>query len=289
MSTKIVVTGASGNLGKATLNYLASQVAPSSLVALVRDVVKGKDLAEKGIELRVGDYDDFESLVKAFDGIDKIVLVSAEAFVDRFAQHKNAIDAAKHAGVRHLVFTSVQRNEKVDFVIEGNTQSDIDTEAYLKNSGLNYTILKNGLYAETIPLYLGFTFLQTGAKIALKEGVGKIAFASRNDLAEAAAKVILSDKFINKELVFTGSEKLTFSEVAKIAGEVTDKKVPYTQITKVEYLSQFVTNGFPPFLAEFLYRWVQSFEAGVFDEVSPDLENVLGRKPTTVKEYLSTF
>jgi NAD(P)H dehydrogenase (quinone) len=286
---KILVTGASGNLGKATLNYLASQITPTSLIGLVRDKEKAKDLSEKGIELRVGDYDNYNSLLSAFTDVDKVLLVSAVAFVDRFAQHKNAIDAAKQAGVKHLVFTSVQRSNKTDFVIEGNTQSDIDTENYLKSSGLTYTILKNGLYSEAIPLYLGFAFLQTGAKIALKEGVGKIAFATRSDLAEAAAKVLLTNNYDNSEFLLTGSEILTFSEVTKIASSITNKEVPYTQITKEEYVAQFVANGFPEILGEFLYRWVQSFEAGVFNEVTPDLEKILGRKPTLVKQYLSTL
>lgn len=289
MSSKVLVTGASGNLGKATLNYLASQVARTSLVGLVRDKEKATDLAEKGIELRVGDYDNYDSLVTAFTGVDKVLLISAVAFVDRFAQHKNAIDAAKQTGVKHLVFTSVQRNDQVNFVIEGNTQSDIHTENYLRKSGLTYTILKNGLYAETIPLYLGVGFLQAGASIALKDGVGKIAFATRLDLAEAAAKVLLANSYNNKTLVLTGSETLTFSEVTKIGSEITNKELSYTQITKEEYAAQFVANGFPEFLAAFLYRWVQSFEAGVFDEVHPDLEQVLGRKPTSVKDYLTTL
>ncbi|WP_298145765.1 SDR family oxidoreductase [Flavobacterium sp.] len=289
MSNKILVTGASGNLGKATLNYLATQVAQTDLIGLVRDKEKAKDLQENGIELRVGDYDNYDSLVAAFTGIDKVLLVSAVAFVDRFAQHKNVIDAAKQSGVKHLVFTSVQRSNKLDFVIEGNTQSDIDTENYLKKSGLNYTVLKNGLYAETIPLYLGFAFLQSGAKIALKEGDGKIAFATRNDLAEAAAKVLLTNNYHNSELLLTGGEALTFSEVTKIASVATNKQVSYTPVSKEDYLAQFVANGFPEFLGQFLYRWVQSFEAGVFSEVSPDLEMILGRKPTSVKQYLSTL
>lgn len=286
----ILVTGASGNLGKATLNYLATQVDSTSLYALVRDVDKAKDIAEKGIDLRIGDYDNHDSLVSAFTGVERVFLVGTVAFVDRFAQHKNVIDAAKQAGVKYLVFSSIQRKEGVDFDIPGNTQSDILTEQYLVNSGLSYTILKNTLYADTFPLFLGSGFMQVGAKIALAKEAQKIPFATRLDLAEAAANVLINpSSHLNKTYTLTGSELLSFFEVTEMASKVKGSQVTYTQISKEEYIAQFVANGLPDFFGEYLYRWVQAFEAGALDELTTDLENLLNRKPTTVNEYLATL
>jgi NAD(P)H dehydrogenase (quinone) len=149
----ILVTGATGGLGHETIDALLTTTPATDIAALVRDVSKATDLAQRGVDVRQADYFDHPALVQAFQGIEKVLLVSSVAFTDRVSQHRNVIDAAKEAGVKHLFYTSIQRSS--DFVMPEVTESDLATEAYLKASGLTYTILKNGYYFEGLGYLIG--------------------------------------------------------------------------------------------------------------------------------------
>jgi NAD(P)H dehydrogenase (quinone) len=288
MSNKILVTGASGNLGKATLNYLASQVAPTSLIGLVRDKEKAKDLSEKGIELRVGDYDNYSSLLSAFTDVDKVLLVSAVAFVDRFAQHKNAIDAAKKAGVKHVFYTSIIRNSKVKFEISGITESDKKTEKYLEESGLGYTILYNSLYSEAVKLFFGPNFLSTGIEIPVKENEGFVAYATRNDMAEGIANLLLKS---SPETTYnlTGGEATSSSQIATYASDLKKEKLNYKTITIEDYQNKLTQIGLELPFARYISAWMQAIASGLLEVTSSDLETLLGRKPKSVSDYIKTL
>ncbi|WP_278035741.1 NmrA family NAD(P)-binding protein [Flavobacterium nitratireducens] len=164
MNTSILVTGATGNFGKATIDFLLNKgIAPANISALVRNESKAVDLAAKGIQLRIGDYDNYESLVAAFQGIEKLVLVSGTDLANRSSQQLNAVKAAKEAGVKHILYTSFERkNETETSPIAFLAQSHIDTDNAIKASGINYTIFRNNLYLDVVPMFLGEKVLEQG-------------------------------------------------------------------------------------------------------------------------------
>jgi NAD(P)H dehydrogenase (quinone) len=140
---KILVTGASGHIGRLTLQHLLKKnVAPRDLIGLVRDPAKADDLKALGIELRQGDYLDPSSLEAAFDGVEKLMLVATHAFTDRKTQHANVANAAKKAGVKHIVYMPIIRKPDSGFYMKEVTDEDIFTETRLIDSGLTYTFMK---------------------------------------------------------------------------------------------------------------------------------------------------
>lgn len=153
----ILVTGATGHFGGATIEYLLKKdVAPEEISVLVRNASKATTLKEKGISVKIGDYNDYPSLLDAMKGVDKLLLVSGTDIANRLDQHKRAIDAAKEAGVKQVIYTSFARkNETASNPLGPVGASHIATDRYLKASGLPYTIMLNGLYADVLPMFLG--------------------------------------------------------------------------------------------------------------------------------------
>ena len=169
----IVVTGASGFIGKATIEFLLKKIPANQIVGMVRDLNKNKELNDLGIEIRQGNYQNYDSLLKAFEGADKVLLVSAHAFTNLTAQHINVIDAAKQAGVKHIVFTSIYRTDTAKHTIPWVTLSMKITEYYLRNSGLDYTILRNTFYVDYLPYY--FRDVIAEGQLVIPGGTGKVA------------------------------------------------------------------------------------------------------------------
>jgi NAD(P)H dehydrogenase (quinone) len=175
---------------------------------LVRDEEKTADLKSKGIAIRLGDYDNYDQLLAAFQGVDKLVLVSGSDVMNRGKQHENAVNAAKAAGVKHILYTSFERkNETASSPISFVANSHIDTENWIKNSGLNYTILRNNLYLDMLPWFFGENVLETG--IFLPAGETKSAFALRDDMAEATANILMTAGHENKEYTFSNTENVS--------------------------------------------------------------------------------
>lgn len=145
--SKIVITGASGHFGKSTINFLIEKGVPaSSITGLLRDESKAKDLIDKGINVKLGDYTNYQSLVTAFQGAEKLLLISGTDISNRASQHRNVINAAKEAGVNHILYTSFERkNESDDSPMALLAKSHIETDQALRESGLNYTIFRNNL------------------------------------------------------------------------------------------------------------------------------------------------
>jgi NAD(P)H dehydrogenase (quinone) len=178
---KIGVTGATGQLGRLVVEKLKVKVAAESIVALVRSPEKAADL---GVETRVFDYTQPDNLIASLKGIDKLLLISGNEIGQRLTQHKAVIEAAKQAGIKQLVYTSILHADTSSLSLAGE---HIATEVALKASGLVYTILRNGWYTEN---YTGSAKGAVGAGAFIGcAGDGKIASAARVDYAEAAAVV----------------------------------------------------------------------------------------------------
>ncbi|WPR76119.1 SDR family oxidoreductase [Algoriphagus sp. NG3] len=285
--SKILITGASGHFGMSTINFLIEKEVPaSSITGLVRDESKAKDLSDKGINIKVGDYADYQSLVTAFQGVDKLLLISGTDFSNRASQHRNVINAAKEAGVKHVSYTSFERkNEGDDSPISLIANSHIETELALKESGLSYTIFRNNLYLDVIPHFVGQQVLETG--IFFPAGEGRVAFASRENFAEATANVLMETGHENKEYAMNNIENYTFQTIADELSALTGSKVSYVSPSKEVYSETLTKAGVHAEYIGMFSSFAEAINQGEFERMNSDLETLLGKKPVSLKEYLT--
>jgi len=286
MSTKILVTGATGNFGRLTIDFLLNKgIAVNTISALVRDEAKASDLKQKGINLKIGDYDNYDSLLAAFQGIDKLLLVSGTDLVNRGKQQLNAVKAAKEAGVKHILYISFERkNETETSPIAFLAKSHIDTDNAIKASGINYTIFRNNLYLDVLPMFLGEKVLEQG--IFFPAGEGQAAYVSRNDLAEAAANVLISEGHENKEYATNNIENYSMQNIADTLSEITNSTVSYTSPSAEVYSDVLTKAGVPGEYIGMFVGFAEAIKQGEFQAESSDLEKLLGRKPTTLDNLL---
>jgi NAD(P)H dehydrogenase (quinone) len=282
--SKILVTGASGHLGRMTLQHLLERRPATELVGLARDPGKAADLAAHGVEIRAGDYFDHDSLTRAFAGVEKVLLVPAPAFTDRSTQHATVIAAAEEAGVEHIVYPPIIRKVGSEFALPQVTEPDTATIKVLEASGLRSTILGHPPYIESVRGYIGDNAFESGVRVPA--GDGKAAPASRADLAEAQAVVLTEPGHEGRTYALHGAPAVSFSDVAEILSEIRGTAVHHVPLSDEEYLDQLVAGGLPGPAAEFVLSWVHAVNRGEWDDQSGDLERLLGRKPTTIAEFL---
>jgi NAD(P)H dehydrogenase (quinone) len=281
---KILVTGATGRLGNAVLRSLIQRIPASDVVAMARDIEKAEPLAALGIEVRYGDYTDYDSLVAAFNGVEKIYLVSAVAFSDRLAQHKNVIVAAGRAGIRHVVYTSIQRINDELAPIEGVTESDIATERLLEKSGLTYTIVQHPLYANDLPFLIGADAAKEG--FSAPTGRGRASFATYTELAEAGAALLTQTGYENRTCLLNAGQTWSFQDIADGLAKLTGTPVDYQPISVQAFIAAREADGCPTAVAKFLSGWGNAIDKGAFDQSSRTLEKLLGRKPKDLEGIL---
>ena len=287
LGQKILVTGVTGSMGKATVEHLLKKGVPANqIVGLSRKKEPIEQLAAKSVEVRFGDYFDYDSLLRAFEGVDKVMLTSTVAFTDRSTQHFNVITAARQAGVKHVVYMAIMRKNGSGYVIPEVTASDLFTEQVLKSSGLAYTIVYHPPFTDLLSLYFDPNPYENG--ISVPANNGKIATATRDELAEAHAEILSTPGHENKTYSLGGSDAVSFANVATILAEIKGRPVPFTIITAEEYIAGKVAKGVPSHVAEFLTAWVVAMEEGEFEYQSGDLERLLGRKTKTFREFIES-
>lgn len=282
----ILITGATGHFGKSIIDFLLKKGIPSTnIVALVRDEEKAGELKAKGITLKIGDYHNYGSLTAAFKGVDKLLLVSSSDVVNRTQQHQNVITAAKETGVKHILYTSTERkNETASSPIHFVSGSHIDTENLIKESGIPYTIFRNNLYLDMIPIFFGEHVLEKG--VFLPTGETKAAFAMRDDMAEATANVLTGEGHENKEYAISNTENVSVQEIVKSLGEVVGKAVSYVSPTVASFVETMTKAGMPEKYMGMFAGFSEAIREGEFETAKTDLENLLGRKPVSAKEFL---
>jgi NAD(P)H dehydrogenase (quinone) len=288
MSNKILVTGATGQFGKAAVDFLLQKGAASgSISALARSEAKAENLRNKGVDVRIGDYDDYNSLVKAFEGIDTLLFVSGSDVANRERQHKNVVEAAKQAKVQRIIYTSYLRKSAAEASpIRFVAESHAATEGFIKESGINYTILRNGLYADVMPMFWGRNVLETG--IVLPTGDGRAAYTTREDMAEAAALLALGEEQGNTEYTLAAPENLSMRDAAGILSEIAGKEIAYTDPGAEAYRQMLAGAGVPAESIEGVVTFAEAIRQGEFTAEKTDLEDILGRKATSLKDYLKT-
>lgn len=284
----IVVTGATGHFGKATIDFLLKRGVPAgNISALVRDISKAGDLKAKGIDIKIGNYDDYASLLAAFKNADKLLLISGTDVTSRQQQQENVVKAAKEAGVKHIVYTSfVRKNETETSPIAIVAKSHIATEKYIKASGIPYTIMLNTLYADVLPMFIGEKVLETG--IFFPAGNGKTSFATRLDMAEAAARILTGEGHENKEYVVANTSNYSLEDVASMLSEFSGKQISYTSPSTEVYTETLSKAGVPMEYVGVFAGFGGAIKQGEFDTATSDLETLIGRKPTDLSEYLKS-
>ncbi|WP_316749668.1 SDR family oxidoreductase [Pedobacter gandavensis] len=287
----ILVTGATGQFGSKAIDHLLNKgVRPAEISALVRDVANAADLKSKGVEVKVGDYTDYDSLVKAFQGVEKLLLVSSndrQAVENRTAQHINVIKAAKAANVKHLVYTSFVRKANFeDSAIAAFQHSHGATEACLIASGLDYTILQNCIYLEMIPVFAGEKVAETGT-ILFPAAEGKASYVLREELAEAAAHVLTTEGHEQQIYSLTNSTSVSFTEIAKAIADHLGKEVNYQSLTVEQFEAKMKAFGVPDLYIGMFSMWATAQAQGTMDVVDDTLERFLGRKPTTMSRFIA--
>lgn len=284
--SKILVTGATGQLGKAAVNELLQKVNASDISVLVRDPQKAEELKNKDVNVIKGDYNDYASLVAAFKGIDKLYFVSSSDVMNRFAQHENVVKAAIEAKIGHIIYTSAQRkSEDGTSPIAMVADAHWKTDNLIKQSGIPYTILKHGLYTDILPMFMGDKVIETGT-IFLPAGNGKASYASRNDLAAAGAVILTTDGHENKVYEFGGTDSYSFEDISGMLSELSGKTIQYVSPSAEEYAEQLKSLGVPDEMIQGAATFCVAIAQGEFDFPTTDLERLLGRKPESVKDFL---
>jgi NAD(P)H dehydrogenase (quinone) len=285
--TKLLVTGAAGQLGRAVLNHLleTSKVSPGDIVAASRDTSKLADLAAKGVETRKADFTDEAGLAAAFAGIDRVLIISTDDLAtpgNRLKQHKTAVAAASKAGVKHILYTSMPNPDKslVSFAPD-----HLGTEEAIKATGIAYTILRNAWYDDNYLMSMPHN-LETGTWYTAY-GAGKVSNISRDDCARAAAAALANPPAGSTTLTLTGSESLNAEEIAALVSKASGKQLNVVHVTDEQLAGGLTSAGLPDFLVKMLVSADANIRAGNFDLVTSDFEKLTGSKPQPLSGYLA--
>jgi NAD(P)H dehydrogenase (quinone) len=285
---KILVTGATGSLGMGVITTLLSKTNAKNVYALARSEEKAASLKELGVNVRIGDYDYYDSLLNAFKGIDTLYMVSNTDVSRRITQQDNVVEAALEAGITHIVYTSyLRKTESVDSPIRAVAAGHLNTEAKLKESGTTYTILKHGTYTEMIPVFAGHDLL-TKHLVYVPAGDGKTSFVRRNDLSEAGATILLDEtgKYDNQSLELTGPKALSWGDIADIIGSITNLPIKYVSPSEDEYKKVATEAGVPAGYVNLFANFSKVIKAHECDKTTSTLEEVLGHRATAVETFL---
>jgi NAD(P)H dehydrogenase (quinone) len=268
----IVVTGATGQLGQLVIAGLLEKMPASNIVAAVRDVGKAAPLAALGVQVRAADYDRPASLDAAFQGAEKILLISSNALGRRVLQHGNVIAAAVRAGAGLLAYTSVLR---ADTSVLALAQEHLATEVAIRASGLPFTLLRNGWYLENHTAHLE-PVLAHGAVLG-SAGEGRFAAAGRADYAAAAVAVLCARGRQAEVLELAGGQPFTRAELAAEVARQSGKAIVYNDMPPLQYKQVLVGTGMPEPLAELLADSDAGAAQGALDGDGGVLEQLIGR------------
>ena len=277
-NTMIVITGANGQLGQLIVKELLKTTPAAAIVAAVRDPAKAASLADLGVQVRKADYNDPATLVAAFAGAEKILLVSSSEIGQRLAQHRNVIDAAKRAGAGLLAYTSVLHADRSPLALAGE---HLATEELLRASGLRTAILRNGWYFENYTAGLGGA-LAHGVLLGSARD-GRISAATRADYAAAAAAVLTAAA---PEALYelAGDRSFSLPELAAELSRQAGKEVPYQDMPEADYKAALLGAGLPEWLAALLSDSDAGVAKGALEDNGGALSRLIGRATTPLAE-----
>ncbi|GLX04449.1 SDR family oxidoreductase [Microbispora sp. NBRC 16548] len=276
----IVITGATGQLGRGVVERLLARLPADRIGVSVRDPLKAQDLVDLGVRVRQGDFDDPASLEHAFEGASQVLIVSGPADA---RPHRTAIEAARAVGAERILYTShMGANPASPFA---PMPSHAETEQDLRASGVAFTALRNGFYATTAVHFVSQA-LRSGTLVAPEDG--PVSWTAHADLAEVAAVALTEEgKLGGITPPLTGPESLDLADVAAIASDLTGRVITRVTVPDDEWVAGMVSRGAPEQQARFLLGMFEASRRGEFAEAGPALGELLGRKPIAMRELLA--
>jgi len=279
----IVITGATGALNGATVEHLLNLVPADRIGVSVRDPRKARHLAERGVRVRRGSYDDLAALRASFEDAEQVLLVSSsDPAADQVSLHRTAVEAAVAAGARRILYTSHQGAGLDSPFYPARVHAA--TEALLVASGVAWTSLRNGFYAHTLDWLLG-PWRETGIIAAPADG--PVSWTDRSDEGEAAAAILASQQPFDGPVTLTAADAVTFSDIAGIAAGLAGRDVRRVVVDDEEWVAGLVAHGTPQFMAQFMLGTFMAAREGRFAGTGPLLGDLLGRRPRTVRDLLA--
>ncbi|TRD00769.1 SDR family oxidoreductase [Mesorhizobium sp. WSM4303] len=289
MTETLLVTGASGQLGRSVINHLldTQKVPANRIIATTRTPANLADLAARGVTVRAADFDDQASLAKAFAGADRALIISTnvvEVRGKRREQQLAAVAAARQAGVGHLLYTSMPNPEPGSPVVFA--PDHYDTEQAIKASGIPYTIFRNGWYDEN--LFMALPQVLSSGQWYTSAGDGAISYGTRDDFAAAIAAGLGSETGESTTYTLTGPKAYTAAEVAAFVTEVTSKPIQVIQLSDEALTEGMKSAGLPESFAKVLVSFDAAARAGHLGMVTDAVEKLSGRKSVPLKQFLET-
>ncbi|QND47507.1 SDR family oxidoreductase [Rhizobium lusitanum] len=285
MSSTLLVTGAAGQLGQRVIHHLLEtyKVAPGRIIAATRSPEKLADLAAKGVVTRKADFDDTATLPAAFAGVDRLLIISTDALAVpglRLKQQTAAVEAAKQAGVKHILYTSMPAPEGslVSFAPD-----HLGTENAIKASGIGYTILRDAWYFDNF--LMGLPHSLEAGKWYTATGGGRTSNISRDDCALAIAAALASDTTESATYTLTGSTSLTIEDVASVVSKITGRPLEVVQANDEQFAAGLTGAGLPKFVVDMLVSADANTRAGKFDILTNDFNKLTGKEPQTVRAF----
>ncbi|MGD0245768.1 MAG: NAD(P)H-binding protein [Streptosporangiaceae bacterium] len=279
----IIVTGATGALNGGTVEHLLKLVPADQIGVSVRDVAQAQHLAERGVRVRRGGYDDPAALLDSFEDAEQVLLVSSnDPGADAVALHRVAIETAVAAGAGRILYTSHQ-GAGLDSPFRP-ARHHAATEALLADSGVAWTSLRNGFYAHSLDWLLG-PWRET--QIIAAPADGPVSWTDRGDEAEAAAVILAGRRPFDGPVTLTADAAVTFGDIAGIASEVTGRDIRRVVVDDEAWVGEQVAHGAPELMARFMLGTFQAAREGRFAGVDPLLGELLGRRPRTVRDLLA--
>jgi NAD(P)H dehydrogenase (quinone) len=278
---RVAVTGASGHLGRGVAEYLLERIDPSQLVLLTRTPDLLLEYVERGVAVRHADFDEPATLVDAFSGAERALLISALDFERRSGQHRAAIEAAKAAGVRHVIYTSIPEPE-------GNpaaaAPSHLATEVAARESGLAWTFLRNSLYADfQVPVV---EHAIASGQLITSAGEGRVAYVARHDCAAAAVAVLTQGDHEGKAYDITGPEAIGPKDVAALAEELGGRSVEVVPVDDDALVAAMLEAGVPEAAARIRLSFVVAAREGFLGKVTNAVEELTGKAPLSLREVV---
>ncbi len=284
MSESLLVTGASGQLGRKVVEDLVAR-GGNKIIAATRDPSKLADLTARGVEVRAADFEKPETLAGAFAGVDRMLLISTDAIVvpgQRLAQHRAAVAAADKAGVKHVVYTSIiAPKPSADSIIEDD---HFFTEQAIAASSMSWTFMRHGLYAEAL-LWALPRALQQGTWADASANKPR-SWVTRADCGSADAAALASSDTGKRIYDITGPEALTAEQVAGIVSEVTGKPLAHADVPADVLRQGMAGAGMPPTLIGAMLGFDIATALGYYGVVTPAIEELTGQAPTSLRDFI---
>jgi NAD(P)H dehydrogenase (quinone) len=288
MTETLLVTGASGQLGRAVIHHLLDtlKVSPARIIATTRNPENLADLAAHGVVIRAADFDDTASLTTAFKGADRVLIISTGE-IDllhgkRLKQHQNAVTAAKQAGVSHLLYTSMPSPEPGSPVLFAGDH--YGTEQAIKASGIPYTIFRNGWYQEN--LFMSLPHAIASGQWYTSAADGRVAHGARDDMAAAIAAGLASGTTESTTYTLTGPRAHTIAEIASLVTDITGKPIEVIQLSDEALTEGLKAAGVPEGFAPIIVSFDTNTRSGRINMVTDTIETLSGKKPQSLKQFL---